>query len=371
MGIVDVVKKAPFLFYAIHTIIHRVLHSHPSAVLCIDQPSLSMAIAKRLRHRGYTGKIIQVVAPTVWAYKPERIDTMAQYFDLVLPLFRFEVDLFHKKLPAIWVGHPASSLRAPNTTSLEKKTTLALFPGSRPGEIRRNLPLQLQAAALLLKHHPELTPAISVSNESKKMITQSAKKMLGNRCEFVEFADRYRLMERSAAAIAKSGTVTLELALLNVPTVCCYQTGAFTQWWARTILKLSPRFFALPNILTGQEIFPECIIPPVTPERLCDAIEPYIKGEKSLPDGLQEQLRFQIDAKGEVGALIAQAVEAAVRDRPGITFPVIEEKNGSDLDDFSEEVSVDTSEEKSSRDESIFPSRTGKGIPGRSLRRKS
>ena len=124
----------------------------------------------------------------------------------------------------------------------------------------------------------------------------------------IRASDRYHLMNRAIAAIAKSGTVTLELALFNVPTVCCYQTGAVTRWWAKNILKLKPRFFALPNILTGQEAIPECILPPVTPHALAHALRPYVNGEKKLACDLGEKLRFQIDASGDVGANIAQAI---------------------------------------------------------------
>ncbi len=313
MGIIDVVKKAPFLFYSLHSLLHHILRTHPSAVICIDQPSLSIALAKRLQSRGYTGKLIQVVAPTVWAYAPERVEKFARYFDLILPLYRFELDYFRNKIDAVWVGHPAAELAIQQPSRQEKKTTLSLFPGSRPGEIRRNLPLQLQAAALITKLHPEITVAISVCSSMKNTIVRSARKTLGEGCQFVDFADRFLLMGRSAAAIAKSGTVTLELALFNVPTVCCYQTGAITRWWASTILKLSPRHFALPNILIGREVVPECIIPPVTPHDVFQAINPYITGEKVLPNDMTEKLRFQIDAGAKIGVLVAQAVETTLQ----------------------------------------------------------
>lgn len=311
MGIIDVVKKAPFLLFALHSLVRHILDAQPAAVVCIDQPSLSIAIAKRLKQKGYAGKIIQLVAPSVWAYRPQRADAVAAYFDLILPLFRFEVDYFRDKLATIWVGHPAASLSSHDIA--DSKTTLSLFPGSRPGEIRRNLPLQLQAAAMLVERHPEMTVAISTPDALKAMVASVADSHLGTRCSFVAFADRYLLMERSRAAIAKSGTITLELALLGVPTVCCYQTGRFTQWWARTVLRLTPRFFALPNILTGQQVVHECIIPPVAPKDLVDALEPYIEGKKQFSSDIQRQLRSQIDAQAEIGVLVAEAVEALVQ----------------------------------------------------------
>ena len=304
MGVIDVVKKAPFLLSSIRTIVRKILAACPSVVLFIDQPSFSIAIAKRLRAKGFSGKLVQIVAPTVWAYRSERADTVADLFDHILPLYRFEKDFFHHKLPTTWIGHPAHSLLKARQ-GVSPKTTLALFPGSRPGEIRRNLPLQLRAANLLLVDHPSLTVSISSCGPSRRLITKMAEAILDVPFEVVDFSERYALMERSLAAIAKSGTVTLELALMSIPTVCCYQTSWLTRWWVRSVLRLRPRFFALPNILTGQEAFPECILPPVKASDLANALRPYLRGTKSLPADLAEKLRFQIDSGEEPSSLIA------------------------------------------------------------------
>ena len=305
MGFADVLKKAPFLFLSVRKLIRTILRHNPSVVLFVDQPSLSIAVAKRLRAKGFSGKLIQVVAPTVWAYRSERSETIADLFDHILPLYRFEKDFFHHKLPTTWIGHPACSLLERSSDHCPQKTTLAIFPGSRPGEIRRNLPLQLRAANLLLVDHPEITVSISSCGSSQRLISKEARAILDVPFEVVDFSDRYALMERSLAAIAKSGTVTLELALMKIPTVCCYQTGGLTRWWAKKVLRLRPRFFALPNILIGQEAFPECILPPVTPSALANALRPYLRGAKSLPTDLVEKIRFQIDSGEEPGALVA------------------------------------------------------------------
>jgi lipid-A-disaccharide synthase len=257
MGLIDVIKKAPSLFLSIRTLIRTIIRRNPSVVLFIDQPSLSIAIAKRLKAKKFPGKLIQIVAPTVWAYRSERSDTVADLFDHIMPLYRFEKDFFHHKLPTTWIGHPACSLLARTSNDDCPKTALALFPGSRPGEIRRNLSLQLRAANLLLVDHPGISISISSCGSSRQLIEKTARSLLDVPFEIVDFSDRYALMDRSLAAIAKSGTVTLELALMKIPTVCCYEVGWLTRWWAKAVLRLRPRFFALPNILTGQEAFPE------------------------------------------------------------------------------------------------------------------
>jgi lipid-A-disaccharide synthase len=311
MGIVDVIKKLPFLTYSVHRLVRTIVRSNPKAVILIDQPSFSLAIAKRLKKKGFSGKIIQAVAPTVWAYKPERVDSFATYFDLILPLYRFEKELFSEKLPTVWIGHPiVHELKKVETA--KEKNTLALFPGSRPAEIRRNLSLQLNAAAAIVKDHPDLCIAISagkmLSPAMRHYIKSLANKTLSQNVELVEFSDRYELMSRSKAAIAKLGTITLELALFNVPLVCCYKIGRFTEWWARRFLRLTPRDFALPNILYGKTVIPECVIPPVVAQDLHREITPYLVGKKSFPKNFKESLIKQIDPQLESEGLIAQAI---------------------------------------------------------------
>ena len=311
MGIVDVLKKAFFLLFALRKTIRFILKSGSKAVILIDQPSFSTACAKRLRARGYTGKIIQVVAPTVWAYKPERAETLAKYIDIVLLLYRFELDYFIKKMPCVWVGHPLVSLI--HTTSNESKTILALFPGSRPGEIKRNLPLQLEAAALILKEFPELQVCISLGEIIPPHLFQFISKLASKTVKkftFTPFKDRYTLMRKARAAFSKSGTVTLELALFKVPFVCCYKVGFITELYAKYILGLKERSFALPNILTNTKTFPECIIPPVTPQAMQKALVPFLTGEKSLPDLLS--IIEQIDPGESPGKKMATAIAETI-----------------------------------------------------------
>jgi len=361
MGIIDVIKRLPFLIYATYSLVRRILKEKPKVVICIDQPSFSLGLAKRLKKRRFKGKIIQIVAPTVWAYRPERAKYFAQYFDHIMPLFRFETEYFSHLLPTTWIGHPTLQSIVSTTSP---KTKLALFPGSRPGEISRNLRVQLEAAHLLQKKYPKLTIAISISqsltSETKKKIERYAQ--LLDSVEFVDFNDRYELMNSAQAAIAKLGTVTLELALHHVPCVCCYKVNGFTEWWVKHFLRLKtqvathrfvgssiadqsgsdlasprepplassrsepsqspiesqqidrwqlefkPRQFALPNILTGQTVFPECILPPVCAQDLVDAIDPYICGIKRLPDDLQERLHKEIVSDANIAKTILETV---------------------------------------------------------------
>ncbi len=278
MGISDVLKALPRLVSSFYTVKREILKRLPEMVLIIDQPSFGIKLAKALRKKGYKGKIVQFVAPTVWAWKPERADLMADYFDLLLTLFDFEVRYFtHTKLKTVFVGHPIVQLIEQDKTqtlSLDPdRPILSIFPGSRPAEIKRNLAKQLEAAQSYCKKHPTTQLAVSCG--------QDMHELLPNGITVVPFNARYELMRRSHLALAKSGTVTLELALHKVPTVVTYELSFLNHLMAKYVMKISKMaHFSIVNILANSELFFERIRPPVTVEDIAACLEAYEEDPK-------------------------------------------------------------------------------------------
>jgi lipid-A-disaccharide synthase len=271
MGITDVLAHLPRLVHAFFYLKKNILLRNPKMVIIIDQPSFGIKLAKSLRKAGYTGKIVQFVAPTVWAWKKERAKEMATYFDLLLTLFDFEPAYFEEtNLKTVFVGHPIVELiEKDSSNSLfidPDRPILALFPGSRPAEIKRNLPLQLKAAELFCRKHPVMQVAISAASSDIVHLPKGV--------HLVPFNARYELMKKSYLAIAKSGTVTLELALHEVPTVVTYSLTKLNYLMARFVMKVGKMaYFSLPNILCKKEVFYERIVPPVSPEDIAECLE--------------------------------------------------------------------------------------------------
>ncbi|MBS0634441.1 MAG: lipid-A-disaccharide synthase [Verrucomicrobia bacterium] len=269
MGLSDVLKALPRLARCFFQLAGMIMKKNPDMVIIIDQPSFGIKLAKQLRKKGYRGKIVQFVAPTVWAWKKERADEMAKHFDLLLTLFDFEPDYFaHTSLKTVFVGHPIVELIAKdNSQSLvldPDRPVLAIFPGSRPAEIGRNLPKQLEAAKIYCESHPTTQIAVVASCDLPQHVIK------------VPFNARYELMKKCHLAIAKSGTVTLELALHKVPTVVTYELSWLNYLMARYVMKVDKMaFFSIVNILAGYELFFERIKPPVTCQDIANCLEEY------------------------------------------------------------------------------------------------
>ena len=255
MGFVDVVLALPRLariFFALRTF---VLQRNPKAVVGIDYPGMHLRLYKALRKRGFSGKLIHYICPTVWAWGKKRIRTMEETLDLLLAILPFEPACFqHTRLRTEYVGHPlVHAVRG--TAKFAAGKWLALFPGSRPREVERNLPLMLKVAERLRNEDPELRVAVSGAAAPSWAVS-------------VPREETHALMRSAHLALAKSGTVTLELALHGVPTVVQYAIGRLDTFLAQRVFRIRLPFYALPNIVAGKLIFPEFFGPYLTSDNV-------------------------------------------------------------------------------------------------------
>ncbi len=311
MGLFDVLKKIPTLFRAKRALLQAIEKEDPDIILFIDQPSFSAHLAKKVRglsmkKRQRAPLCIQVVAPSVWAYHEKRAKKVKNYFDAILLLYQFEIPYFSDSLPTYWIGHPSMDPWREKKALIkqEKEPIIALYPGSRPDEIRRNLPIQLDAAKKaiqLLAPIAEFSIAIQCTDTITLKDKEFFKKQIEKRdllscTSFIPFSKRYELMKKARGAFAKSGTITLELALSNTPTIVSYQIGYFTKIWAKKILKISPQQkFALPNIITKRSIFPEYIQETPSAEMLALALVDLLqKNASGIPKSDLESLYSSI-----------------------------------------------------------------------------
>ena len=250
MGFIDVAKALPKLLKQFKRVESEILKRSPKAVITIDNPDFNFVVAKRLRKKGYRGKLIHMVSPSVWAWRPKRVYTLAKHLDHLLTILPFEKPYYDKTtLDVTYIGHPlvAASLDYKQTPLNLKKNTIALFPGSRKQEIIANLPLQLAAAknrpiAVSLAR-PELASLIKSYTDAPQIPSEK----------------RYDLMQQASGALATSGTIVLELALFATPTVVTYKLSPLNYFLARTFFKIHLPYYTLPNLICEREIFPELI----------------------------------------------------------------------------------------------------------------
>lgn len=285
-------------------------HESPDLVVLVDSGGFNIPFAKRVRKR-CAAKIFYFVAPQVWAWRPKRVAKLARRVDRVAVIFPFEPAAYAgTDLPVEFVGHPLADGLSELSNSLDPDAArqeigfdaetrlVALFPGSRRNEIERHLPLQLAACVRLHERFPELrfavaaAPSVSVGQIESCIAAQGLPKSL--KVDVVAGRSR-EVMLACHVAIAKPGTVTVELAMLARPMVVVGKVDRLTAWVLRRNIRVP--YYAMPNLVAGREIVPEILQEDATGTAIGAAVERLIAGEAR-----ERQLKDLAEVRQVLGA---------------------------------------------------------------------
>ena len=274
MGIFEVLARAKTLTKRINQTINAILSEKPDVVLTIDSPGFAKSVIKGVKKRGITPKtkFYHVVAPQVWAWGAKRAKKYAKVFDKLYAFFDFEIPYFAKYgLNTVAVGHPiADGLdKYKATDNLEKIITL--IPGSRMSEVKKLLPVFQKTVSLLnncgYKDYKFVIPTVETTD---KYIRQSIK-IWDIKPQIVPANARYDVYANTYIAVAASGTVSAELAIMHIPTIVVYKMNVFTTLLAHILVKI--KWISLVNILMNKTVFPELLGKKAKPCLIMDAIQ--------------------------------------------------------------------------------------------------
>jgi lipid-A-disaccharide synthase len=304
-----VVPAIPAILKRVRQAVEFAVITKPDAVVVIDSPDFTHRVARAIKKRDPSIRTVDYVAPQVWASRAYRAKAMADYFDLVLALFPFEVAFFEKYgLKAAFVGHPVieraarmtggGALRARLGIGAEAPL-LALLPGSRTSEIRFILPVFREAMKSLASKIPGLVTVLpTVPHVAAKV--RAATTDWPTPLHILESeADKYAAFDAADIALAASGTVTAELALSRTPMVVAYKVGGLTYFLSKFLMTV--KHITLINILLGREAVPEYLQGSATPDNLAAAVERLFKDETARA--------AQVEAMKEFAAALGEGDE--------------------------------------------------------------
>ncbi|MGE4350946.1 MAG: lipid-A-disaccharide synthase [Bdellovibrionales bacterium] len=294
MGLFELVRHLPLLLRRIHQTIDAVKKQKPAALITIDSPDFCFRVAKKLKGQGIP--LIHYVAPTVWAWRPGRAKKIAQFLDHLLALLPFEPPYFTKEgLPCTFVGHPLVESAAGQGNAERFRTKfgiganvplLAVLPGSRMGEVKRLLPIFCETVLRVRAQYPGLELMVPTVAHIEKRVREEMKNW-GIPVHFTtNDEDKYDGFAACMAALACSGTVSVELAMSALPTVIAYKIGALTAFLYRRLIKT--RFATLVNIMHDKEIMPEFLQEKCEPEKMAEAVLAYLSNPKVRQDKVKE-----------------------------------------------------------------------------------
>ncbi|MBR51754.1 MAG: lipid-A-disaccharide synthase [Gammaproteobacteria bacterium] len=298
MGLVDPLKKYFKISQLRKNLIDTFIRKDIDIFVGIDSPDFNMGIHKALKKKK-SNKNIQLVSPSVWAWRQNRIKSIKKNIDLTICLFNFE-DEFYKKngLNSIHIGHPFSEIKKSDKTRvLEKyhldknKKYLSILPGSRHSEIKHMMPIFADFITMHSSLNPEYFYLIPAADKKLKNIIDDFLSDINAPAASANNAIR-DFLSISDLSITTSGTATLESAILECPPIICYKTNVFNYVVISKMLKVDN--IGLPNLLLGRRAYPELIQKSCTAKNILHSVEATqatLKDSKYTSESLRKLLK--------------------------------------------------------------------------------
>jgi lipid-A-disaccharide synthase len=354
VGLVEVVKHLPHVWRALKTIRRALQEERPGLVILVDFPDFNFWVARLAKWHGVP--VMYYISPQVWAWRSYRVRTIARLVDRLAVIFPFEAEFYRARgVPVDFVGHPFRETLPdlpPRSDLLASwgldptRLTLALLPGSRAGEIERHLPAMLAGAKLIKHAVPEVQFLLPLASTAPRdLVEELVNDWLGEGAGAVgpwtpppgplpqppygglggEFEGRagglcspgpllkiipgqaYAALWAADAAVAASGTVTVEAALAACPTIIVYRLSPLTYEVGRRLIRVD--YIGMANLLAQERLFPELIQADFTPARLTQELVDLITSPQRL-QALRQGLSRVVARLGGPGASARAAAVA-------------------------------------------------------------
>lgn len=270
VGIVEVVGHLPRIWRRFRKLIRAAAQRKPDLAILTDSPDFHFRVARKLKRLGIP--VVYLIAPQVWAWRKGRVKTMRRVIDRLLCIFPFEEAFFRQHdVPVTYIGHPLATRVRPALSREEffrkhklplDRPLVTVLPGSRRSEALRHLPELVRAAALLGQDRPVSFVLPASPTCGAEFFAQP---LAGNPIQAID-GEAWDAMAHCDVALAASGTVTVEAALLGAPMVTFYRVTGLS--WAIGKLLVDVPFYSMVNLIAGKKVVPELMQDDMTGERI-------------------------------------------------------------------------------------------------------
>ena len=285
----------------INKTVDEIIKFNPDILFSVDSPDFSLRVSKIVKRKNHNIKTIHFIAPKVWAWREGRVKKMKKYLDHILLLFKFEKKYFDKEnLLNTFVGHPLlddeikSNIKLDNLISDNKKH-ISLFAGSRESEIKIHAPILFKFIKKMNEKEKDYNFIFHSTDKFKNYLINLLNKE--NISNFEVISDdkiKTEILKKSIFAVVKSGTVSLEVCKLNIPSIIIYKMNYINYFIAKLFLKI--KFINMLNIINDKEIIPELIQNDCNPDEIFKSVYYLLK----KPELIESQL---IDIKSTIDEL--------------------------------------------------------------------
>jgi len=275
----------------INKTVEEIVKFNPDILLSVDSPDFTLRVAERVKKINNNIKTIHYVAPQVWVWRKNRVKKIKKFIDHILLLFEFEKKYFDEEsIKNTFVGHPLIERNQSNKTLIENilpkdKKIISLFPGSRNSEINVLLPILLDFVKLMNQKYNEYFFYIHATEENKNLILLKIKNFNFDNIDIVSDENiKSKVLSKSIFAVAKSGTVSLQICNFNVPSIIIYKLS-FINFMIFKLL-VNVRFANIINIINNREVIPELLQNECNPNEIYRSVIYFLKN----PDLAKNQI---------------------------------------------------------------------------------
>ena len=248
----------------INKTVDEIIKFNPDILFTVDSPDFTLRVAKKVKKINNDIKTIHYVAPQVWIWREGRVKKFKKFIDHILLLFNFEKKYFDKEnILNTFVGHPLLEKNKKSKIDLsslinQDKKIISIFPGSRKSETNVLLPILCDFIKLMNKKFNNYSFVFHATDENRELINNFIKSNHSTNSQVISDENiKYQILSSSVFAVAKSGTVSLEICNANIPSIIIYKINMINYWIMKFLVKV--KFANIINIINNKEVIPELL----------------------------------------------------------------------------------------------------------------
>jgi lipid-A-disaccharide synthase len=264
LGFTEVLLNLFKINNKINQTVSVIIDFNPDILFTVDSPDFTLRVAERVKKKNTNIKTIHYVAPQVWVWREGRVKKLKKFIDHILLLFKFEKSYFDKEhVSSEFVGHPLLENNESGKIDLNQlidknKAVISIFAGSRVSEINMHMPILLNFIKLMLCKYTDFIYIFHSTKEHFNLIQSYIKKSGLNNCEVISDSKiKKYLLKKSIFAVSKSGTVSLEICKLKIPSIIIYKMEIINFLIVKMLVKV--KYANIINIASNEEIIPELL----------------------------------------------------------------------------------------------------------------
>ena len=312
IGFTSVILNILKIRNKINTTVKKIIEFNPDILLSVDSPDFTLRVAEKVKKNNPKIKTIHYVAPQVWVWREGRVKKFKKFLDHILLLFNFEKKYFDKEnIKNTFVGHPLLENKENIKTDLSNlikndKKIISLFAGSRTSETNILLPILLNFIKLMNEKFNQYYFIFHATDQNKNLIKNELKKKKLINVDVISDENiKSQILSKSVFAVAKSGTVSLEICNLKVPSIIIYKMNLINFFIVKFLVKV--KFANIINIINQKEIIPELIQNECNSKEIFRSVVYFLKN----PELMKKQINDVSNTLNDIKSKTSSSAEAA------------------------------------------------------------